>query len=395
MRPAEKQARTKPQAQVAQGAPLSVVVPGEMKSVVVGVFRWDESARGSSSDAATDQPKHGSGVTEKEPEASKTLAPTNPQASGNVSPAPNVDLDKGISNSVQLPNESLPVGFDLSAAGEVSGTQDVISSGSVTSVAASSSMDTTGVMKTAGVADNPKNAATGTADAASHSPAGGAQVQPSPQIDGSKPVMTAPKSGDAPATTTTLNASSVAASGAMHGAAHEVQDTPRAAGGAASAPHAAKAQELAASAHMAGDEEVRGSGINTAKLMQTMGETEMHVGMHSEEFGDISIRTAISQQQMVAQISLDHNGLSQAITNHVLDVQTKLSEEYGLRASIQVNQQTAPFSGDNGGSSQGETNSQRRSARGTSAEPIALTESGGSMGAIVASIEGRGLDVRV
>ena len=35
----------------------------------------------------------------------------------------------------------------------------------------------------------------------------------------------------------------------------------------------------------------------------------MRVGMHSTEFGDISIRTTLSQQQMLAQISLDHSDL--------------------------------------------------------------------------------------
>jgi hypothetical protein len=93
------------------------------------------------------------------------------------------------------------------------------------------------------------------------------------------------------------------------------------------------------------DEPAAASGINAAKLLQTMGGTEMRVGMNSSEFGDISIRAAVSQQQMTAQISLDHTDLGQAIAAHIANAQTKLGNEYGLHASIEVSQQGASFSG--------------------------------------------------
>ena len=129
--------------------------------------------------------------------------------------------------------------------------------------------------------------------------------------------------------------------------------------------------------------------------MQTMGQTEMHVGMRSDEFGNISIRTAISQQQMVAQISVDHNDLGQAIANHVSTVQTKLGEEYGLRASIQVNSQGTPFSGDMGGSSQREAQSYGRPPRKMTIEPLVLAESSGALGVPVSSMGGTGLEIRI
>jgi hypothetical protein len=98
-------------------------------------------------------------------------------------------------------------------------------------------------------------------------------------------------------------------------------------------------------------EAASGSGINTARVIQSMSESEMRVGMRSTEFGDISIRTSISQQQMVTQISLDHNDLSQAIAAHVSSVQAKLGSEYGLHAQIEVSQHGSSFSGDQGQSS--------------------------------------------
>ena len=94
------------------------------------------------------------------------------------------------------------------------------------------------------------------------------------------------------------------------------------------------------------------SGINTARLIQSMSETEMRVGMHSTEFGDISIRTMVSQQQMQAQISVDHSELSNAISAHIPSIQTKLDNQYGLHASIEVSHGGASFSGGRGQSSQ-------------------------------------------
>jgi len=88
------------------------------------------------------------------------------------------------------------------------------------------------------------------------------------------------------------------------------------------------------------------SGISAARLIQTMSASEMRVGMHSSEFGDISIRTSISQQQMQTQISVDHNELGTALSAHIPNMQAKLGSEYGLHATIEVNQSGASFSSD-------------------------------------------------
>ena len=96
------------------------------------------------------------------------------------------------------------------------------------------------------------------------------------------------------------------------------------------------------------DEVTAATGIQTAKLVQTMSETEMRVGLNSNEFGAISIRTSVSQQQMLAQISLDHTGLSQAISAHVSSMQTKLGNDYGLDTLIQVNHQGTSMTDDQG-----------------------------------------------
>jgi hypothetical protein len=176
-----------------------------------------------------------------------------------------------------------------------------------------------------------------------------------------------------------------------HGAAnvqHAAAATPDAA-------HTGKAQDLAASAHVAGEEVVASSGINSARLIQTMGETEMHVGMHSVEFGDISIRTSLSQQQMVTQISLDHNDLSQAISAHLSTVQAKLGEEYGLHASIEINNQGAPLSGGQGNSSQRDQQTFKRASQGGSIAPAGSIENVAGVVALISAGSGHGLDITV
>ncbi len=99
------------------------------------------------------------------------------------------------------------------------------------------------------------------------------------------------------------------------------------------------------------------AAINTARVIQSMNESEMRVGMHSSEFGGIAIRTTVSQQQVQAQISVDHSELGDAISAHIPSVQTKLGNDLGLHASIEVNQSGSSLSGGQEQSSQRDSKS--------------------------------------
>ncbi len=99
------------------------------------------------------------------------------------------------------------------------------------------------------------------------------------------------------------------------------------------------------------NETLPSAGINTANVIQKMNETEMRVGMHSAEFGDISIRTSVSQQQMVTQISVDHGDLGKAISAHIPTLEAKLGGELGIRAMVQVSESGMSFSGERNSSS--------------------------------------------
>lgn len=141
-----------------------------------------------------------------------------------------------------------------------------------------------------------------------------------------------------------------------HAAAREIGVPSRSPGDASAPAHAGGAANLPAG------EDSPVSGINVARVIQTMGETEMHVGMHSADFGDISIRTSVSQQQMVAQIAVDHGDLAGALSRHIPAAEAKLGGDFGLRASILVHQSGGSFSGGQGSSAQGDPGPYSRSA---------------------------------
>lgn len=226
-------------------------------------------------------------------------------------------------------------------------------------------------------------------DTSFHSVQSDGQTVPSPPVDASKAAVTTQRPPDSGVSL--VQAQSVA----MHVASHETAPAQHMTNSVAETSASAKSQEVPVAAHVAAGDVAASSGVNTAKLIQTMGESEMHVGMRSTEFGDISIRTTMSQQQMVTQISLSHNDLSQAISAHVATVQAKLGEDYGLPTSIVVNNQGSPLSGESGNSSRQE---QQPYSRFTGSESSMFSAGGDGekgLGMATHAGSGHGLDIRI
>jgi hypothetical protein len=134
------------------------------------------------------------------------------------------------------------------------------------------------------------------------------------------------------------------------------------------------------------------AGISTARLIQSMSESEMRVGMHSAEFGDISIRTSVSQQQLMAQISVDHGELGSAIAAHLPSLTSKLGSEFGLHASIEVNQLGGSVAGGNGQSSH---QNHKMSAQSVPPDSFKLHTDGDPITLPGESLDDSRLDVRV
>ena len=164
-------------------------------------------------------------------------------------------------------------------------------------------------------------------------------------------------------------------------------------GNTGSEAHQGGGSESLASERWVDSESAGMPGFSTARLIQTMGETQMRVGMHSNEFGDISIRTAVSQQQMQAQISVDHNELGNAISAHIPSVQAKFGNEYGLHATIEVNQGGASLSNEGERSSQHQQQAAVRTVEGTEAATAIQSDITDLTGLGVGSGEYR-LDIR-
>lgn len=94
--------------------------------------------------------------------------------------------------------------------------------------------------------------------------------------------------------------------------------------------------------------------INTARVLQSMQGSEMRVGMHSAEFGNISVSTSVDRQAIAAQISFEHADLGKALTAHVPLMEARLSSEYGMHARVEVVDQSMGPTGESGrGQAQG------------------------------------------
>jgi hypothetical protein len=101
--------------------------------------------------------------------------------------------------------------------------------------------------------------------------------------------------------------------------------------------------------------------INTAKLIQTMGQSEMRVGMRSNDFGNISISTSATRDLISAQISLDHGELARTIATHLPEMQARLGGNQAMDVRIDMNGQS---SGQGAGTSPGMSNGSQDGARG-------------------------------
>jgi hypothetical protein len=131
--------------------------------------------------------------------------------------------------------------------------------------------------------------------------------------------------------------------------------------------------------------------VDTARVIQSLGQTEMHFGIRSSEFGTISIRTSVTQQQTLAQISVDHGDLRQAILNHIATSQAKIAGDTGLQVSIQMRDQGSQLSsGSQHTQREGQGDSNRPGLNLADEEP----DVGVSPGVFSAPLDGRRLDIR-
>ena len=127
------------------------------------------------------------------------------------------------------------------------------------------------------------------------------------------------------------------------------------------------AMGLASSAPASGPAPQSAPVINTARLIQNMGQSEMRVGMRSSEFGSISISTSAVRDGVSAQISLDHGELAKALAAHLPEMQARLGGNQSVDVRIDMNGQkmgqgTGTSGGGSNGSNDGGSGARRQAA---------------------------------
>jgi hypothetical protein len=123
--------------------------------------------------------------------------------------------------------------------------------------------------------------------------------------------------------------------------------------------HTAKTADIAAPATIVLPQAV--PVINTAKLIQSMGQSEMRVGMRSNDFGNISISTSATRDLISAQISLDHGELARTLAAHLPEMQARWGGNQAMDVRIDMNGQAM---GQGAGNSPGMSNGSPDQSRG-------------------------------
>jgi hypothetical protein len=153
------------------------------------------------------------------------------------------------------------------------------------------------------------------------------------------------------------------------GVAAPLQAAPTSAG---LAGHTASIPETAAPAAIALPQAV--PVINTAKLIQSMGQSEMRVGMRSNDFGSISISTSATRDLISAQISVDHGELARTIATHLPEMQARLGGNQAMDVRVDMNGQatgqgTQTSPGMSNGSADGSRGDRQQKSSAGSSQP--------------------------
>ena len=91
-----------------------------------------------------------------------------------------------------------------------------------------------------------------------------------------------------------------------------------------------------------------------------MGQSEMRVGMRSNDFGDISISTSATRDLISAQISLEHGELARTLALHLPEMQARLGGSQAMDVRIDMNgQATGQGTGTSPGMSSGSADGSR------------------------------------
>jgi hypothetical protein len=109
----------------------------------------------------------------------------------------------------------------------------------------------------------------------------------------------------------------------------------------------------------------------TAKFVQGMNQSEFRVGMQSQEFGNIDIRTSVARHMFSAQISVEHGDMAKSMTAQLPGLYHRLADQQVAVGNIVIHGQNLETSSGLAQDAQRENwQSQGHGATKSSAEPV-------------------------
>ena len=78
------------------------------------------------------------------------------------------------------------------------------------------------------------------------------------------------------------------------------------------------------------------SAVETARLVKTAAGSELRVATRSDEFGLMTIRTVLGQQQISAHISLENERLTSILSGHLSTIQERLESSLGTGLAVKA-----------------------------------------------------------
>ncbi len=89
------------------------------------------------------------------------------------------------------------------------------------------------------------------------------------------------------------------------------------------------------------------SALQTAKLVERAGQSELHVGFQAGELGSVDIRTSMIHNQLSAEISVEHSALRNLLATELPHLQEKLAAAHQITTSnLILNNQSGGTSAD-------------------------------------------------
>jgi flagellar hook-length control protein FliK len=122
---------------------------------------------------------------------------------------------------------------------------------------------------------------------------------------------------------------------AAHSATHSRQEAVKPAGGTPSS--------AASMTDADGPDEAvptTASSPITAKFVAGMSQSEFRVGMQTQEFGNIDIRTSVARHMFSAQISVEHSDMAKSLTAELPTLYSKLADQHVPVANIVIQGQS-------------------------------------------------------